>query len=121
MIGNLSTLNSGNKQCTSNISPAIPITNIPFADNITLPSNCEVHIITDSGRLEGAVTFSLGEAVNGLSNEWIVVIAMGETEYDVVLPEIQWTLGIAPSFSANTTTEIRLYYMGNALKGVWNT
>lgn len=66
------------------------------------------------------ITFSLGDAVAGYSNEWILVLTQGETEYNIdFFPEVEWQLGIAPRFEANTTTEVRLFYVGNTLKGIW--
>lgn len=70
--------------------------------------------------LTGAVTITLGEPINGYDNEWCFTITQGETAYTIGLPIIEWILGIAPTFSANTTTEVRLHYKGDTLEGVWN-
>ncbi len=80
-----------------------------------------VNTETEIGELTGDISITILHVVSSdYSNEWIFTITQGDTAYDVALPEIEWQLGIAPTFSANTTTEVRLYYIGDTLKGVWN-
>ncbi len=63
--------------------------------------------------------FVLGSGIAGLDNEWGLTIMMGNTAHTLSLPATKWTLGIAPTFAAGTTTVCRFYYVGNTLCGEW--
>ncbi len=93
----------------------IATVSIAYASEITVAPNTETNIST----LTGDIQISLGAPIAGVSNEWDFVISQGDTAYDVVLPEIVWGLGIAPTFSENTSTMCRLYYVGDTLCGEW--
>ncbi len=70
--------------------------------------------------LTGETTILLGEAVEGYDNEWTFNIVQGDTAQILNgLSNVHWGLGIAPTFSENTTTQCRLYYIGEALCGEW--
>ena len=69
--------------------------------------------------LTGGLTVTFDSIETGLDNEWVFVIRMGDTAQSVTLPEIEWYLGIEPTFEANTTTEIRVHKVGDVYKGVW--
>lgn len=89
---------------------------VPYADLVTV----KPHEVSDIATLEGDIEIQLGEAVEGLDNEWCFVITQGATAYNVTLPVAEWRqLGIAPSFEANSTTEVSLYYRNGILMGVW--
>ena len=96
-------------------SGLVPQQTVECAYDIILLANTHTVINT----LTGDINITLGDAVNGYANEWIAVITQGDTAYSVNLPNIEWQLGIAPTFAADTTTEIRLYYVDSTLKGVW--
>ncbi len=96
-------------------SGLVPQQNSPYSANVTIPSNTMINF----DELEGAFDVSLAEGVKNYDNEWDFTITQGATAYDVVLPVIEWGLGIAPTFSANTTTLLRLYYVGQTLCGEW--
>ncbi len=96
-------------------SGLVPQKNVPYSANITIPANIETVIDV----LQGNISVSLGSPISDYSNEWIFIITQSETAYDVVLPEIDWQLGIAPTFLPDSITEIRLYYKGSILQGVW--
>ncbi len=98
-------------------SGLVPSVTISYTADVTVEANTE----TEIEELEGDITVSLGVAVEGYSNQWMFIITQGSIAYNVTLPSnIEWTLGIAPTFLANTTTEIILYYLGDKLRGVWN-
>lgn len=103
------------KEELANSSGLFSIVDIPYATAITITPNQVNNIST----LSDAVTITLADGIEGKDNEWCFIIAQGETAYDVALPEIEWDRGFAPSFLANTSTEVRLYYRNNVLKGVW--
>lgn len=69
--------------------------------------------------LTGGLTVNFADAPAELDNEWVLVIQMGSVAQSVVLPTIEWYLGIAPTFAENTATEIRVHKVGNTFKGVW--
>ena len=75
--------------------------------------------MTYIAELAGDISITLGDSVPDYDNEWAFSITQGQTAYEVTLPTVNWQAGIAPVFAANTTTEIRLYYIGSTLKGVW--
>ncbi len=95
-------------------SGIFPRVSIPYSEQITLRPNTETVIST----LEGNIEIFLEEGMAGYSNEWRFLINLGNTAYNVVLPETQWFLGVTPTFSPNTTTEIRLHYKGENLIGI---
>ena len=70
-------------------------------------------------RLTGALDITFASATDGLDNEWVFIITQGETVQSVTLPEIEWYLGIAPAFEANSVTEVRVHAVGDKYKGVW--
>ncbi len=82
---------------------------------IELSANTEYHFpaLTDD------LTITFGAEEDGFSNEWIFILPQGGTAQTVTLPEIEWYLGIAPTFGANTVTEVRVHKVGDAYKGVW--
>ena len=69
--------------------------------------------------LDGAVNITLAEASEELDCEWVFVIAQGAEAHKVTMPKIDWYLGIAPAFEANTVTEVRVFRVGDKYKGVW--
>ena len=69
--------------------------------------------------LTGRIELTFASAQEGLDNEWAFVLPQGATAWTVVHPEIEWYLGIAPSFEANSTTEVRVHQVGDVYKGVW--
>ncbi len=87
-----------------------------YSPAVSVPSN----VLVDIAALEGDIGISLGEGVVGYDNEWVFTVTQGEVAYNVMLPAIEWTLGIAPVFAADSVTEIRLHYKGERLMGVWN-
>ncbi len=97
-------------------SGLLPLTEVPYAPSVTAAANT----VTRIGKTEGALALTLGTAVSSYDNEWVFVITQGETAYDIVLPVIHWPLGIAPTFSENSTTKVHLFYVGDLLYGVWN-
>lgn len=92
-----------------------PKVTIEYASDVTIPST----VMAEIAQLTGDITIILGDGIEGYDNEWCAVITQGETAYNVVLPEIKWGLGIAPTFLANTTTLLRLYYISGTLCGEW--
>ncbi len=70
-------------------------------------------------KLTGGLTISFAPAVETLDCEWVFIISLGNTAQAVRFPNIEWYLGIAPSFEANTTTEVRVHRVGDKYKGVW--
>ena len=60
-----------------------------------------------------------GAASEELDCEWVFVIAQGAEAHKVTMPKIDWYLGIAPAFEANTVTEVRVFRVGDKYKGVW--
>lgn len=69
--------------------------------------------------LTNSMNISFAPATETLDHEWIFVIPQGATAQSIQLPEIDWYLGIAPSFEANTTTEVRVHRLGDQYRGVW--
>ncbi len=58
--------------------------------------------------------------IAGFVNEWVFTIIQGATAYSVnISPAVVWDRGFAPSFAADTVTEVRLTYKGDTLEGVW--
>ncbi len=96
-------------------SGLVPAVSIPWAAEITVEAN----IKTTIGILAGATSITLGEPVPGYDNEWTFLIQQGETAQDVVLPVIQWHGGYAPVFGPNSRTEVRMWYSGDTLCGVY--
>ena len=92
-----------------------PLSDVDYAENVVAQANRMTNIST----LTGNINISLGDAVSGYDNEWDFTVMQGDTAYDVALPTVNWGFGVAPSFSANTTTVCRLYYIGNTLCGEW--
>lgn len=76
-------------------------------------------VIKEIPLVTGDITITLDEGLDGYCNEWIFIIHQGETVYNINLPNIEWDRGFAPNFSPNTVTEVRLWYKGNTLQGVW--
>lgn len=99
-------------------SGALPVTDTAYAPEITLAAMT----VTRIAPLTGAVSLFLGEAgpeYDGYETEWVAVIEQGEAAQDVVLPEVAWEQEVAPSFLAGSVTEVRMWYAGDVLKGVW--
>lgn len=96
-------------------SGLVPTIEVPWSSEVVIPANCDVEPIV----LQNDTIFSLGETVEGYSNLWLFAISQGNTAYNVTLPEAKWTLGVAPTFRINTTTQILLYYVGEELRGIW--
>ena len=96
-------------------SGLIPRQRSPYYSEVIVPANTMVNY----NQLTGEFSVSLGSAVSGYDNEWSFTITQGDYAFDVFLPTIHWGLGIAPTFSANTTTLCRLYYLGTTLCGEW--
>lgn len=94
---------------------AMPKASIPYAPSVTVAANT----LTTIGTLTGACTVTLGSGDAAYDNEWGFAITQGAEAKTLTLPEVVWTLGIAPLFAANTTTVCRLYYIGETLHGVW--
>ena len=92
-----------------------PLSDVDYAENVVAQANRMTNIST----LTGNINISLGDAVSGYDNEWDFAVTQGDNAYDVALPTVNWGFGVAPSFSANTTTVCRLYYIGNTLCGEW--
>jgi hypothetical protein len=92
---------------------ALPKTHREYSENVEIEPNIEIVF----GELRGAFNVSIIQGESDLSNEWLFVITQGATAYDVVLPTIEW-VGDAPTFEANTTTKVALFYKGNTLMGV---
>ena len=92
-----------------------PKKTIAYQSEVSLDANTT----TEIGTLSGKLTITLNSGYAGFDNEWDAVISMGSTEYDVVLPSVRWGLHTLPSFSANTATVIRLFYIGSVLCGEW--
>lgn len=93
----------------------MPRQSSPYYSEVTVPANTMVNF----NQLMGNFSVSLGKAVSGYDNEWSFTITQGDVAFDVFLPTVYWGLGIAPTFSANTTTLCRLYYLGTTLCGEW--
>ncbi len=93
-----------------------PTVTVPYAAEFEIKPNT----MTNIAPLEGAITLTLGDGLDGYENEWAFTITQGETARTITMPTAEWTLGIAPTFAAGTTTEVRLYYLGDTLRGVWN-
>lgn len=104
------------KQGPRGYSGLVPKTNTHYAPEITVQANT----MTDIAILSGAVTITLGDGVENYDNEWDFVIKQSETAQTVIMPTVNWGLGIAPTFAANTNTICRLYYIGNTLCGEWS-
>lgn len=83
---------------------------------INAPANASTVI----HELTGPVIIMLGDRIQGYDNEWTFTVTQGAAAQTIALPDIHWGLGIAPAFSANTTTQCRLYYVGEALCGEWS-
>ncbi len=69
--------------------------------------------------LTGALEITFADADDALDNEWIFIVTQGESEQSITLPDIDWYLGIAPTFEANSVTEVRVHAVGGVYKGVW--
>lgn len=76
--------------------------NIDYAANLTVPANIKTHIST----LTGPLTLTLGEGKEDLDNYWAFSIKQGAAAQSLTLPAINWTLGIAPAFAANSKTVV---------------
>lgn len=96
-------------------SGLVPSSQVPYAASIIIPANEKKYIET----LQGGIIIGLGEPVSNYDNEWVFVVTIGNTAYNVSLPDILWQNGVAPVWAANTITEVRLFYKGNVLCGVW--
>jgi len=95
------------------LSGLMPLVNAPYASALMLDAN--THIVIDT--LTGAITLTLGPPVAGFANEWVFTVTQGATAQNVVLPVIKWVPAM-PTFAANSTTEVRLYYVGSQLNGM---
>lgn len=96
------------------------ITSAVTSGNISVPVSTEFIIPELTGETTIELTQPTAEETQ-YSVVWNFTINKGATDYNVTLPEnIEWTLGIAPTFSANSITEVCLYYKGNVLRGAWN-
>lgn len=94
---------------------AMPKASIPYAPTITVAANTMSNIAT----LTGAITITLGDGIEDYDNEWDFVIEQGATAQTITLPAVVWGMGIAPTFAANSVTIVRLYYIGDTLRGEW--
>lgn len=92
---------------------AYPVLTVPYSAQVELPVNAEVHI----GTTEGPLNLTLGERDPAYSAEWVAEITQGGTAYDIILPVVEW-VGNAPTFEADTVTQIRLFIKGETLMGV---
>ena len=106
---------SNEKENEKEHSGLMPRRSSPYYSEVTVPANTMVNF----NQLMGNFSVSLGKAVSGYDNEWSFTITQGDVAFDVFLPTVYWGLGIAPTFSANTTTLCRLYYLGTTLCGEW--
>ncbi len=97
------------------MSGVLPIKETASQSSLTLDANK----MTSIAALCGPCELILGEDCPDCDNEWAFILRQGETAYDVILPEIEWTLGIAPAFAPSSVTEVRLHYVDGTLKGVW--
>lgn len=93
----------------------VPAVSLPWAASVTVPANQRCTLET----IQAATEITLGAGSPGYDNEWILVLSQGATACDIVLPVIAWQGGYAPVFGAGSETEIRLWYSGETLKGVW--
>lgn len=75
--------------------------------------------MTEIGTLTGACSVTLVPGEDDYDNEWDFTITQGATAQMLTLPAVEWSIGIAPTFAANTTTVCRLYYIGGVLHGIW--
>ncbi len=69
--------------------------------------------------LTGTLNLTFGAPEVSFSNEWIFVLTQGLIAQTVTLPEIEWYLGIAPTFGVESVTEVRVHKVGDVYKGVW--
>ena len=92
----------------------LQLISVPYAASLTITAN----IMTEIAVLTGAITLTLGPPLSGYDNEWGFTLTQGATAYNVVLPVIKWA-GAMPTFAANSTTQVRLFYVGSQLTGVW--
>lgn len=103
------------EKCEREYGGLMPRQSSPYYREVTVPANTMVNY----NQLMGNFSVSLGKAVSGYDNEWSFTITQGDNAFDVFLPTVYWGFGIAPTFSANTTTLCRLYYLGTTLCGEW--
>ncbi len=69
--------------------------------------------------LNTGLELDFAPAIEGYDNEWNFTVTQGDVEYEIILPEISWGFGIAPTFKANTDTVCRIYKVGDKLCGEW--
>lgn len=101
---------------TGMVKGALPIHNHDRANGVVEIAPNVTNVFPE---LDSALSISFSDAPAGLDCEWVFIIPMGENVYSVSLPNIEWYLGIAPAFSSNTITEIRVHRVGNIWRGVW--
>ncbi len=96
------------------IFPYHELNNVATAHSLPANRMSRLHLI-------GSAAFSLEAGRENYDNEWGLSISVGTVPYPLTMPATQWTTGIAPTFSVNTTTVCRLYYVGSTLCGEWVT
>ncbi len=68
----------------------------------------------------GDMHIKLQPPVAGYDNEYAVTLQLDGASHAVTFEkEVAWQLGVAPSFAANAVIEVRLWYKGAQLQGVW--
>ena len=114
-------LNGKNVYFSPRVSTFVWVQNIidvAYSANVEIPANDVYNIAELSGDI--AIDLKAGEA--GKANEWDIVITQGDTAHAVTFATpVNWGLGIAPTFAANTSTMIRLYYIADKLCGEWSS
>jgi len=99
------------------MSGLIPLIEMPFASNVILTAN----FMTVIDILTGSIIITLdNDPIPNFVNEWGFTITQGSTAQDIALPIIKWG-DTMPTFAANSTTEVRLSYLGAQLCGEWRT
>lgn len=96
------------------------ITVVPTAGvnlNCGINTMTVIDVASFTGTAFGAITLMQGAPL--YDNEWGITVIQGATAKPITLPSITWGLGIAPTFGADSTTVMRLYYVGEVLCGEW--
>lgn len=96
-------------------SGCFPRLSVPYGEAVTVIPNTQ----TDIGTLTGDIEISLGDGDGIYASEWCFTLSLEQTAHDITLPEVRWVCGIAPVFAPDSTTEVRLWYKGDTLEGMW--
>lgn len=97
-----------------------PTNRVNYASSVQLSSGVKT-VITDI--IESPLQITLGPVIEGYDNEWSIEFTIGSTARDdITVPDgTEYTLGMAPHFSANTTFELRFFKVGAGTHCVWSS